>query len=218
MLAETASVRLVDLPANEGRRLLAERAPRVLAELDAEAGGFDVVLLRGYRLCLETARHGALDGRLWCYLTDFPQDPTPSPTNASASCGRSPAPHGSCSAKQTRCARTSRRTSMRYMARPRCCRQSCQTRARSYRRRSTGPTGRGSSTQEVHPSVAHGGDRRVDAGGAARAARRRAARCRGQDPRRERRRCLRRPHAEPRSTTPRAFTGSEGFRGMRCSG
>ena len=74
-LAGLDRVRLINQPPNEGRRLLAERAPAILSHLDKEAGGFDIVLLRGYRLCLETARHGDLDGRLWCYVTDFPQDP-----------------------------------------------------------------------------------------------------------------------------------------------
>ena len=68
-------VTILPQPPNEGRRLLAERAPRVLAEADAAAGGFDAVVLRGYRLAVECARDERLAGRLWCYLTDFPQDP-----------------------------------------------------------------------------------------------------------------------------------------------
>jgi glycosyltransferase involved in cell wall biosynthesis len=68
-------VRIVSQPENEGRRLLAHRAPRVLAELDEAAGGFDAIVLRGYRLCVESAGEERLAGRLWCYLTDLPQDP-----------------------------------------------------------------------------------------------------------------------------------------------
>ena len=74
-LRELDRVRLINQPPNEGRRLLPDRAPRILAELDAEHGPFDAILLRGYRLVLACARDDRLRGRLWCYLTDFPQDP-----------------------------------------------------------------------------------------------------------------------------------------------
>ena len=67
-------VRILPQPRDEGRRLLAERAPAVLARVDAEAGGFDAIILRGYRLCAGCALDERLAGRLWCYLTDFPQD------------------------------------------------------------------------------------------------------------------------------------------------
>jgi glycosyltransferase involved in cell wall biosynthesis len=72
-LAELDRVRLVPHPVGEGRRLLPARAPTVLAELDAREGGFDAILLRGFAVCRAAAEHSGLAGRLWCYVTDFPQ-------------------------------------------------------------------------------------------------------------------------------------------------
>jgi glycosyltransferase involved in cell wall biosynthesis/spore maturation protein CgeB/SAM-dependent methyltransferase len=48
-----------------------EAVARILA---ADAGRhYDAIILRGHRLCVAAARHPALAGRLWVYLTDIPQ-------------------------------------------------------------------------------------------------------------------------------------------------
>jgi glycosyltransferase involved in cell wall biosynthesis len=46
----------------------------VLSNVDAEAGPFDAILLRGFSVCRYAAATTEFAGRLWCYVTDFPQD------------------------------------------------------------------------------------------------------------------------------------------------
>jgi glycosyltransferase involved in cell wall biosynthesis len=65
-------VELLDQPPNQGRRLRPDVAPAVLSDVDERKGPFDVILLRGLALSGHCARDRRLQGRLWCYLTDFP--------------------------------------------------------------------------------------------------------------------------------------------------
>lgn len=51
-------------------RLQPEEAAQVMAVLD-EAEPFDLVLVRGLRLCRAIVEHPSLAGRVWAYLTDF---------------------------------------------------------------------------------------------------------------------------------------------------
>lgn len=57
----------------EARNTLSpQQATALLARLDA-AGRFDLVVLRGLRVVRAVVAGGAFHGRLWTYLTDFPQ-------------------------------------------------------------------------------------------------------------------------------------------------
>ncbi|MBS3941901.1 MAG: glycosyltransferase family 4 protein [Actinobacteria bacterium] len=66
----------VDLvsPPDAPRRLTPTAALDEIERLDAQQR-FDVVLLRGFELCVHAARRPTLHGRLWTYLTDIPQEP-----------------------------------------------------------------------------------------------------------------------------------------------
>ncbi len=57
-----------------GSPLTPDEALDELERLDRR-DGFDIVVLRGFRLCTRAVRRPRLAPRLWVYLTDIPQDP-----------------------------------------------------------------------------------------------------------------------------------------------
>jgi glycosyltransferase involved in cell wall biosynthesis len=67
--------------------LSVEQALRLLTEIDA-AHPHDLVLVRGWQLAARAAADGALNGRLWTYLTDIPQSVALMTADAAASLAR----------------------------------------------------------------------------------------------------------------------------------
>lgn len=69
------NVRLVEPGAHAGTPVLQpEEAVASLVEEDARRP-YEAIVLRGYAVCRAAGGEPRLDGRLWAYLTDIPQDP-----------------------------------------------------------------------------------------------------------------------------------------------
>jgi glycosyltransferase involved in cell wall biosynthesis len=75
------------LPGRRGVPLSPAQASRLLARLDEETP-CDLLVLRGRRVALRVADDGAFDGRIWAYLTDFPQSAAEMTDDTVAELGR----------------------------------------------------------------------------------------------------------------------------------
>ncbi len=75
-LEKLRNVQLIPPPVpglDSQRKIAPEAAIDALVQLDRDIN-FDIIILRGFSVCLQAAQRTRLHGKLWCYLTDIPQN------------------------------------------------------------------------------------------------------------------------------------------------